>query len=159
MGYGFLLFISHQASVRRWNTSFIKVCKDRQIIMQSFSDESKNFQRQLNFPNQQTPKGLRFLLFVWFTCWWIREQALPALYSPELGCFHRSLFALPSVWGLEFVGDITQSNNGRTRLIQKTNRKQITWRHYIVFLGQYLPPTLLLLKGYRKFVSKIQPRC
>ena len=57
------------------------------------------------------------------------------------------------------VGNITQNNNGRTRLTEKTNRKQITWRHYIVFLRQYLPPTLLLLKGYRKFVSRIQPRC
>ena len=57
------------------------------------------------------------------------------------------------------VGNITQSNNGRTRLTQKTNRKSITWRHYIVLLRQYLPPTLLLLKGYRKFVLRIQPRC
>ena len=62
-------------------------------------------------------------------------------------------------WRLEFVRNITQSNNARTRLTQKTNRKQITWRHYIVFLRQYLPPTLLWLKGYRKFVFKIQPRC
>ena len=57
------------------------------------------------------------------------------------------------------VGNITQSNNGRTRLTEKTNIKQITLRHYIVFIRQYLPPTLLLLKGYRKFVSRIQPRC
>ena len=32
-------------------------------------------------------------------------------------------------------------------------------RYYIVFLRQYLPPTLLLLKGYRKFVLRIQPKC
>ena len=31
--------------------------------------------------------------------------------------------------------------------------------HYIIFFRQYLPPTLLLLKGYRKFVSRIQLRC
>ena len=58
-----------------------------------------------------------------------------------------------------FVGDIIQSNNGRIRLTQKTNRKQITWRHNIVFLRQYLPPTLLLLQGYHKFVPRIKPRC
>ena len=57
------------------------------------------------------------------------------------------------------VGDITQSNNGRIRLTQKTNIKEITWRHYIVFFRQYLPPTLLLLKDYCKFVPMIQPRC
>ena len=62
-------------------------------------------------------------------------------------------------WRLEFVRNITQSNNGRTRLIEKTKGKQTTWWHYIIFLRQYLPPTLLLLKGYRKFVSSIQPRC
>ena len=60
---------------------------------------------------------------------------------------------------LSLGGNITQSNKGRTRLIEKTNNKQITWRHYIVFLRQYLPLTLLLLNGYCKFVSKIQSRC
>ena len=59
----------------------------------------------------------------------------------------------------KIVGDITQSNNGRIRLTQKTNKKYITWSHYIVFLRQYLLSSLLLLKGYRKFVPKIQPWC
>ena len=60
---------------------------------------------------------------------------------------------------LSHGGNITQSNNGRTRLTEKTNNKLITWKHYIVFLRQYLPLTLLLLKGYCKFVSRIQSRC
>ena len=60
---------------------------------------------------------------------------------------------------LSHGGNITQSNNGRIRLTEKTNNKLITWRHYIVFLRQYLPLTLLLLKGYYKFVYRIQPRC
>ena len=38
------------------------------------------------------------------------------------------------------VGDITKSNDGRTMSIQKTDRKQTTWRHNIIFLRQYLPP-------------------
>jgi len=40
---------------------------------------------------------------------------------------------------MDHVGDIIQSNNGRTRLTQKTNN--------------------FILKGYHKFVPRIQPRC
>ena len=55
------------------------------------------------------------------------------------------------------VKDNTQSNQERTKWTQNINKKLDNMEAQNCYLLTIFSPTLLLLKGYHKFVSKRQP--
>lgn len=83
----------------------LRLAKTGRLSCSIFQDEDKNFQRQLNFPNQ-LPNNLRYTkrALVYPVCVALilldQRVGLSTLYSPELEYFHRSLSTMPSVLGI-----------------------------------------------------------